>query len=581
MIEKVDTEAALINLDQSKAFDRVDHRYLGAVLSAAGFGPQFCSWVHLLYANPAVMVEVNGKRSRPFSLSRSIRQGCPLSPMLYVLAIEPFLRKLRVNPVLRGITLPGADAQVKYSAYADDVTVLVTSNAEISVVGAEIRLYETVTGAKINCDKSSGLRIGAWRGMPLQGPFSWSDGPCKILGVWFGPDLQLEKNWSEVLKAVRSAAALWISRNLSLKGRAEVCNSHIYPIFIYRLSVLPIPSDTLLYLQRALFNFLWLGRAPMVCRDVCYLHPSEGGLGMPNVEIRLHTLRLYYLDRMCTQDRETGGLWMEDTRKAFPALRGVHDSEGEAHRLPRGECPFYRECRRALKFLLRVKESLSSALLLSRKALYRVLVRGSVRDVIGEGLPLTKEQLRSIWPWAPGSGCLTNDEASLTWLVIRDALWVGRRLHSAGLATSPICKRCGDEVETLCHAFVYCRIVVPLIEFVTGLMVRILNISSLTLVPINVCSNWAPTTDRIKKELVLTLLAVMRCVIWSTRMRVVYGSEDFAPSDLIRIFRHHLKNRIKAERVRLSSSDFFERWVSVARVCRVREASLDWFLDVP
>ena len=118
--------------------------------------------------------------------------------MLYVLAIEPFLRKLRVNPVLRGITLPGADAQVKYSAYADDVTVLVTSNAEISVVGAEIRLYETVTGAKINCDKSSGLRIGAWRGMPLQGPFSWSDGPCKILGVWFGPDLQLEKNWSEV-----------------------------------------------------------------------------------------------------------------------------------------------------------------------------------------------------------------------------------------------------------------------------------------------------------------------------------------------------------------------------------------------
>ncbi len=53
--------------------------------------------------------------------------------------------------------------------------------------------------------KSEGLRLGAWRGSDtLPGPFRWSDGPVRILGVWFGPDLQLERNWSEVQAKVNA-----------------------------------------------------------------------------------------------------------------------------------------------------------------------------------------------------------------------------------------------------------------------------------------------------------------------------------------------------------------------------------------
>ena len=62
------------------------------------------------------MVEVNGVRSEPFTLTRLIRQGCPLSPMLYILALEPFLRKLKANPVLRGLTLPGSSEVTRYTA---------------------------------------------------------------------------------------------------------------------------------------------------------------------------------------------------------------------------------------------------------------------------------------------------------------------------------------------------------------------------------------------------------------------------------------------------------------------------------
>ena len=122
-----DTEAALINLDQSKAFDRVDHRFLAAVLETAGFEPEFRKWIGMLYQNPQVVVQVNGRRSRAFAIERSVQQGCPLSSLLYVLALKPLLRRLtdeRTRPAMRGITLTGS-VREKISTFADDISLCV------------------------------------------------------------------------------------------------------------------------------------------------------------------------------------------------------------------------------------------------------------------------------------------------------------------------------------------------------------------------------------------------------------------------------------------------------------------------
>ena len=67
--------------------------------------------------------------------------------------------------------------------------------------------YEKIAGAKVNFDKSEGLRLGAWRGSNTHpGPFRWSDELVRILGVWFGPDLQLDRNWAEVQAKVNAQA---------------------------------------------------------------------------------------------------------------------------------------------------------------------------------------------------------------------------------------------------------------------------------------------------------------------------------------------------------------------------------------
>ena len=106
----ISTPAALISLDQEKAFGRVDWSFLRSVLISMGFGPSFVKWVDLFYCNSRSSVNVNGYISNSFPLSRGVQQGCPLSPLLYVLVVEVLACNIRANRSIRGLCLPGFSA---------------------------------------------------------------------------------------------------------------------------------------------------------------------------------------------------------------------------------------------------------------------------------------------------------------------------------------------------------------------------------------------------------------------------------------------------------------------------------------
>ena len=119
-----------------------------------------------MYRNPQAAVQVNGRRSRAFEIELSVRLGCPLSPLLYVLALAPLLRRLRdegANPALCGV--PFADPlTARVSECADDITVFVSRRLDIKAVKKVVAEYERIAGANVNFDKSEGMRFGAWRG---------------------------------------------------------------------------------------------------------------------------------------------------------------------------------------------------------------------------------------------------------------------------------------------------------------------------------------------------------------------------------------------------------------------------------
>ena len=245
------------------------------------WGPPNSNWSSasgLAWYTTLAVVQVNGKCSGAFAIEQSFWQGCSLSPLLYVLSLEPLLHRLTdggASPVLRGIPI------AKVSANANDITVFVSHRLDIKAVKKAVARYDQIAGAKINFDKSEGLRLSAWRvGVPLPETFLWSDGPVRILEVWFGPDLQVERNWSEVQAKVDAQLCTWLRRRLSLKTgwRCAPCASSSWSFTVCISSAKESSAGaTTIPLQITL-------RRPMVRRQVFWQRSRYKGLGMPDLE---------------------------------------------------------------------------------------------------------------------------------------------------------------------------------------------------------------------------------------------------------------------------------------------------------
>ena len=189
--------AAILSLDQEKAFDRVDWSFLFKIISEMGFGDSFIKWIRLLYTNPRCSFMVNGHISPFFSPSRGVRQGCPLSPLLYALSMDVLACNVRASPVVQGITLPGVTTPLPVlSLYADDVSVIVSSGRAMEEVCHTYARFEKGTGSKLNLDKCEGLWLGGWWGrLDSPVPFQWTSNKIKVLGTFIGNGNLDEANW--------------------------------------------------------------------------------------------------------------------------------------------------------------------------------------------------------------------------------------------------------------------------------------------------------------------------------------------------------------------------------------------------
>eukprot|EP00253_Pinus_taeda_P016388 PITA_16388 len=148
----------VLKLDLANAFDRVRHTFLFAVLHKMGFDPSFINMIKACISNPWISPLINGRPCVAFQSSRGLRQGCPLSPYLFILMAESLSKALDFNRrtgLITGIKFEQGTKNINHSQFADDT--LLMGGASITIARHFKKILDQFmeySGGKINQVKS-------------------------------------------------------------------------------------------------------------------------------------------------------------------------------------------------------------------------------------------------------------------------------------------------------------------------------------------------------------------------------------------------------------------------------------------
>lgn len=185
-IERLRIPTVLLSLDAEKAFDRIYWEFIFHTLTKFGFAGNINNAITALYSSPSARVSVNGTLSSSFTISNGTRQGCPLSPLIFDLVMEPMAEAIRAHQGIKGIDVKGV--QHKLNLFADDVILTLTDvDRSLPNVTALLELYGTLTYYKVNASKSLilGFQISPRVKLSLQArfPYSWQEKSLPYLGI--------------------------------------------------------------------------------------------------------------------------------------------------------------------------------------------------------------------------------------------------------------------------------------------------------------------------------------------------------------------------------------------------------------
>ena len=242
---KTKKRGLIIKIDFENAFDSVKWCFLSSMLFYFGLGAKWISWVKECVTTAKLSVLVNGSPTEEFCPQKGLRQGDPLSPFLFNVAVEGLnilMSRAQQLGLIKGVTIGSNGVQLTHLQFADD-SILFSEAKEMEVCNIKrvLRCFELISGLKINYHKSQvcGINVPeeSLSSFALKLHCKSKALPLKYLGLPLGANPNKKATWKPVLDKIKIRLACWKRKLLSLSGRLTLIKSVTSALPTYYLSL--------------------------------------------------------------------------------------------------------------------------------------------------------------------------------------------------------------------------------------------------------------------------------------------------------------------------------------------------------
>jgi len=288
----------IMQLDISKAYDKVNWVYLKKMLIAFGFDHIWVRWVMALVTSSNFSILVNGSPSEIFNPSRGLRQGDSLSPFIFIILMEGLgraIKQAQYSGKIKGLKLTDNGQALTHQQFVDDTMLQgLPTVQEASNYKRILNIFSSASGMEVNLAKSNffffNTNIAIQKNISIILGFQRDSLPSKYLGVPLMTRPLHKSIWEPLINKLHDKVSKWTIRCLNLTGRLVLTKAVLQAVPIFMLSALPPPKGVLQQLRDIQRNFLW-GRKetkrkwPLVSWDKICKPKNHGGLGLDDQEI--------------------------------------------------------------------------------------------------------------------------------------------------------------------------------------------------------------------------------------------------------------------------------------------------------